>query len=146
MSWSKWGKYFRIVYYFSPMLLIKAVTFATYAFLASSLLVPFFLFQASHLALPFKSNKPGFAGNKRGFESLQCRSFNNNNDCLIRNACKAKLWVAKPGEEYWWMNNHHRWPQPNMQHDLQLNRLVSLHNTWIIKPQYCKDTAWKPQQ
>lgn len=100
MSWSKWGKYFRIIYYFSPMLLIKAVTFATYAFLASSLLVPFFLFQASHLALPFKSNKPGFAGNKRGFESLQCTSFNNNNDCLIRNACKAKLWVAKPGEEY----------------------------------------------
>lgn len=88
------GQVISHIYYFSPMLLIKAVTFATYAFLASSLLIPFFLFHASHLALPFKSNKPGFAGNKRGFESLRCTLFNNN-DCLVGNACKAKR-VAKP--------------------------------------------------
>lgn len=92
------GQVLSHIYYFSPMLLIKAVTFAMYAFLASSLLVPFFLFHASHLALPFKSNKPGFAGNKRGFESLRCTLFNNN-DCLVGNACKAKR-VAKPDEEY----------------------------------------------
>lgn len=115
MSWSICGKYFRYSY-FSPMLLIKAVTFSTYAFLASSLLVPFFLFHASHLALPFKSNKPGFAGNKRVFESLWRSSFNNNDGWLGTHAkrCELENLTRSMMKEV-----QRRWPQPHIQYDIQ---------------------------